>query len=95
MAVIGSVALRQHSLTTWLIYPCVVFVMQGAAWLVASALRKRAWLGLVGIGWFVAAVAMSLVVEQPVRFALAASIALLVLMVIPGAFLMRLARKSA
>jgi hypothetical protein len=95
MAVIGSVALRQHSLTTWLIYPCVVFVMQGAAWLIASALRKRAWLGLVGIGWFVAAVAMALAVDQPARLALAAGIALLVLMVIPGALLMRMARKSA
>jgi hypothetical protein len=95
IVVIGSVALRQHSLTIWLIYPCVVFVLQGAAWLVASALRKRTWLGLVGIGWFVAAITMSLVVEQPARFALAAGIALLVLMVIPGALLMRMSRKSA
>jgi len=39
--------LRLHSLTVWLIYPCTVCVLQGAAWSVAFVLRRRPWLGLV------------------------------------------------
>ncbi len=58
VAVIGSVALREKSITTWLIYPCTVFVLQGAAWLMAYTLRRRAWLGLVALGWFVTALGM-------------------------------------
>ena len=44
--VIGAVAWREHSLPTWLIYPCCVFVLQGGAWLFAYAMRRR---GLVPV----------------------------------------------
>ena len=50
----------EHSLAIWLIYPCCVFLLQGAAWLVAWIMRRRAWLGLVAGGWFVFAIAMGL-----------------------------------
>ena len=95
ICVIGSVAWRQKSLETWLIYPCVVFVLQGAAWLVSCALRKRAWQGLVGLGWFAAAMGMALCIGSIPRFALIAGVSMLVLMVIPGAVMIRLARQSA
>jgi hypothetical protein len=95
ICVIGSVALRQKSLETWLIYPCVVFVLQGAAWLVSCALRKRAWQGLVGVGWFAAAIGMALCIGSLAQYAVIAGVSMLVLMVAPGAVMMRLAHRSA
>ena len=40
-AVVGMLAIREGSLTIWLLYPCLVFIIQGAAWGVAYALRPR------------------------------------------------------
>jgi hypothetical protein len=93
-AVIGSVAVRQHSLTTWLIYPCAVFVEQGAAWLVAFILLRRAWLALVAIGWFAIAIVMACLIQATPWFLVAAGFGLVLLMVVPGAVMIRLARAS-
>ena len=60
IVVIGSVAWREKSIATWLIYPCTVFVLQGAAWLFAFMMRRRSWTLLVAYGWFACAVAMAL-----------------------------------
>jgi hypothetical protein len=95
ICVIGSVALRRHSLEIWLIYPCVVFVLQGAAWLVAAGMRRRVWQGLVGLGWFAAAIAMAQSLESMHWFALIAGASLIGLMAVPGAVIMHLSRKSA
>jgi hypothetical protein len=94
-ATIGAAALRHHSLVIWLIYPCVVFALQGAAWLVTFAMRRQAWLGVVGIGWFVAAFAMGLTIDSLAYYVLIAGIAFLLLMVVPGAVMIALARKNA
>lgn len=95
ICVIGSVAIRHRSLEIWLIYPCVVFVLQGAAWLIAAGLRRRAWQLLIGLGWFAAAIAMALSLGTMRWFALIAGASLIGLMAIPGAVIMRLARKRA
>ena len=95
ICVIGSLAVRRHSLEIWLIYPCVVFVLQGLAWLVAYALRKRAWQGLVGIGWFAAAIGLALTIGSLGSYALVGGGSLIGLMAVPGAVMMRLARKPA
>ena len=50
IAIIGSVAWREHSLQTWLIYPCCVFVLQGLAWLFAYMMRRRGWFAAVAAG---------------------------------------------
>jgi hypothetical protein len=93
--VIGSVAWRQHSLTTWLIYPCTVFVLQGTAWLVAFHLRRRVWLAMVSAGWFVTAIAMAFCVQALGYFILVAGAGFLLLMVVPGVVMIRLARRDA
>ena len=94
-AVIGSVAWRHHSWAIWLIYPCAVFILQGAAWLMVFALRRRAWLCWVGVGWFIAAIAMGLSVDSLPQYILAAGLGFLVLMVVPGAVMIRLSRREA
>jgi hypothetical protein len=95
VAVIGSVAVRQHSMTTWLIYPCAVLVEQGAAWLVAFVLLRRAWLALVAVGWFAVAIVMACLIQTTTSFLVAAGIGLMLLMVVPGTVMIRLARASA
>jgi hypothetical protein len=84
IAVIGSVAWREHSLTTWLIYPCCVFVLQGAAWLFAFLMRKRTWFALVAAGWFACAIAMALTVTMTGYFILFAGLGLWLCMALPG-----------
>ena len=94
-AAIGIVALQHHSVVTWLIYPCAVMVMQGAAWLVVFFLRKRAWLALVAAGWFVTAIAMALSVDRLAAYVLYAGLGFLLCMVVPGAVMLRLSDKRA
>ena len=89
IAVIGSVALREHSLTIWLIYPCTVFVLQGAAWLAAFMLRRRVWLGLVAAGWFATGVAMAVSIEFMPGFILFAALGLFGCMALPGYLMLR------
>jgi hypothetical protein len=94
VAVIGSVAWREHSITTWLIYPCAAFVLQGAAWLVVFTFRRRGWHALVSAGWFATAVAMALTVTSLGYFILFAGLGFLAFMTIPGWVMMRLSRKT-
>jgi hypothetical protein len=89
VAVIGAVALRERSVTTWLIYPCCVFVLQGAGWLVAYNLRRRAWMGLIAAGWMAAAAAMAIFVENMPIYILVAGAGLLLLMALPGWLILR------
>jgi hypothetical protein len=92
---IGSVALRLHSLTLWLIYPCVVMILQGLAWMVAFMLRRRGWLGVVALGWFGVGVAMAIFIDNMVGYVAAATVGVICFMLIPGLYLMRQASRNA
>jgi hypothetical protein len=94
VAVVGSVALREHSITTWLIYPCAVLVLQGAAWLVSYVVRRRGWLGLVAAGWIVAGVAMAQCVQSIGYYLLIAGLSFALCMALPGWVMIRLARRA-
>jgi len=89
IVVIGAVALREHNLTTWLIYPCAVFVLQGAAWLVAYNLLRRAWMGLIAAGWMIAAAVMAIFIETMPVFIVVAGLALMLFMALPGWLILR------
>lgn len=94
--VIGIVALREKSLVVWLIYPCTVMVLQGMAWMVIYALRRRAWFAGVAAGWYVTAAAMAIGVAYQ-NFALfigAAGLGFIAFMLVPGWVMMRQARAS-
>jgi hypothetical protein len=93
--VIGAVAWRERNLTTWLIYPCCVFVLQGIAWAVAYGLRQRPWQGLVAGGWVVTALVMAWFVQSPVWYTLAAGFGLFAFMAVPGALIIRQSRRAA
>ena len=95
LVIIAWVAIQQHSLVTWLIYPCTVFVLQGAAWLMAYTLRRRAWLGVVAAGWFATALAMAFSIQTILYYVLWGGLGLFAWMVVPGLVMIHLARKSA
>lgn len=92
--VFGATAAKQGSFLIWELYPVVVFALQGAAWWVAFSLRRHAWLCVVAVGWLVAAVATGLLAGTE-AYILAIAVVLLVLMVIPGSVMMRLAGRAA
>jgi hypothetical protein len=94
VAVIGSVAWREHSFTTWLIYPCTVFVLQGACWLVAALMRRRAWLAAVAGGWCIAAIAMAASVDAIALYILFAGAGLWLCMALPGWVMLRLSHRA-
>jgi hypothetical protein len=89
VAVIGSVAWREQSLTIWLIYPCVVLILQGMAWMVVYALRRRAWYGVVALGWFATGVAMGLAIDDPPAFIGIGGAGFIAFMLVPGWAMMR------
>lgn len=94
-AAIGSVAWREHSLTTWLIYPSCVYILQGAAWLVALSLRRRRWHGWVAAGWIVLGLGMAAAIANPVWYLAFALAGLVFCMALPGWAMMRGARAPA
>jgi hypothetical protein len=94
IVVIGSVALRQRSMTVWLIYPCCVYVLQGTAWAIAYSLRQRAWLLAVAAGWVFCGLVMAWSVQNIPAYVLAAGIGMIACMVIPGWVTIRLSRRA-
>lgn len=89
IAIIGSQALRLNSLEIWLIYPCVVLALQGAAWSIVWTLRRRAWIAVVAAGWYAVGVAMAFAIGHQMAFLALGTFAFWVLMVGPGLYMMR------
>jgi hypothetical protein len=92
IAVIGAVAIREQSLTVWLIFPCTVFVLQGTAWLLAFLLRRHSWQGVIAAGWFATGIAMAIFVTRQDIYILLAGVGLLGFMALPGYLMLRYAR---
>jgi hypothetical protein len=94
--VIGLIAWRERSLTIWLIYPCAVMVLQGAAWLVIYLLRRRTWFGIVALGWFAIAgvMAVGVAYQDFALFIGSAGFGFLAFMLVPGWVMMRSARAA-
>jgi hypothetical protein len=95
--VIGAVAASLHNFTVFLIYPCVVFAIQGAAWHVAFRVKRRLWMLAVALGWHGVAVAMGLSLGAGALDLLMAAVTfgLFVLMALPGFVILRAALKEA
>lgn len=89
VVVIGAAAWREASFATWLIYPCCVFVLQGAAWMIAHTLRRRAWMLLVALGWFASGAAMAMFIDDIGAYILFAGAGLMLCMALPGWLLIR------
>lgn len=91
VAAIGIIAWRWGSLEVWLIYPCVVMILQGMAWLFAWSLRRRFWLGGMAVGWFATGISMAvaLAASSDGWYLTILGFGLFAFMAAPGAYLMR------
>jgi predicted outer membrane lipoprotein len=89
-----AATLRGVDAGIWYFYTPMVFALQGGAWFVFFRLRKRAWLGLVALGWFASAIGLGLTTHSP-TYVLVASISLFALLGLPGWVMMRLAKREA
>jgi hypothetical protein len=87
--VIGFVAWRHRSFDIWLIYPCTVVILQGAAWLVASQVRRRSWFVAVALGWFATGIAMAFFIGNMPAYLAILGLGFLACMLIPGLVMMR------
>lgn len=94
IAIFGTAAIREHSLKIWLFYPCVVLVLQGAAWMVAWALRRQSWLAVVAVGWFFTGLAMGLAIDHIGWFILLGGVGFFAFMLAPGIVMMRQASRA-
>lgn len=94
IAAIGIVAWQWQSMATWMIYPCVVMILQGMAWMFAWALRRRVWLGTIAAGWFAAGIgtAAALAVGSAGWYLTILGIGLFAFMAAPGLYLMQSGR---
>jgi hypothetical protein len=93
--IIGSIAWRLQNVTVWLIYPCVVMILQGLAWLVAFMLRRRSWMAAVAGGWFATGVGMGFAILNLGYYVIVAGVGMVAFMLVPGLLMMRQARRSA
>ena len=95
IAVIGSVALQEHSIHIWLIYPCCIFVLQGTAWLFTFMMRRHGWHLAVAMGFFVTAVAAAYVIPTSIGlFILFLGIGMWGCMALPGWLILRNTRAA-
>ena len=94
IAVFATVAARHHSLTIWLLYPTVVFALQGAVWFVVAMLRRRLWMGAVALGWWTSAVGLGLTIDSTAYVAVC-GLSLILWMALPGVLMLRQARQAA
>jgi len=92
--VFGYVANTQKSMLIWLLYPVVICAFMGAVWYVAYMIRRKLWLACVSAGWFIATVALGLLVRQTQTYLLILGIALIVLMGGSGWIMMSLDRRQ-
>jgi hypothetical protein len=87
--VFGINAGREQSALIWMLYPPVIFALQGAAWIAAFQIQKHGWQALVGLGWLASAMALGWFVRDAEVYVLIAAAALFGLMAAPGWVMMR------
>jgi hypothetical protein len=73
--------------------PVTLFALQGVAWIVVHALRRQGWQIALAGAWFTAALGVPFLLASAWFAPFVAAVAM-VLMVLPGIYMMRAARKS-
>lgn len=85
-------AIRDKDFSVWLYYAAIVFALQAAAWYVAWVLKKKAWMLATSLGGWVTAVALGVLVREPLAYLGVCTVALFLLFALPGWVLFRDAR---
>jgi hypothetical protein len=93
LPVLVIVAVRQQNPVILELAPLVLFTLQSGVWFVVHAMRRQRWQGVVGWGWLLAVLGLAPLVGTSV-FGLGIAAAAVVLMIVPGACMMRAARQA-
>lgn len=94
LVIFGVGALRDQDFAVWLYYPAVIFCLQSAAWYMAWSLKKSHWMLATSLGGWITAVALGLLVREPVAYLGVCTAALFLLFAGPGWILWRGARAA-
>lgn len=87
-------AIRDQDFGVWLYYPAMIFAFQAGAWLVAWTLKRRVWMAGAGVGAWITAVALGLLVRQPEIYLYVCTVAVFALFAGPGWIMLRDARRA-
>lgn len=93
--VFGVGAVRDNDFAIWLYYAAIVFALQAAAWYMAWTLKRKGWMLATALGGWLAAVALGLLVREPVWYLGVCTVALFALFALPGWILFRDARSGS
>lgn len=86
-------AVRDQDFGVWLYYPAIVFALQAAAWFMAWTLKRKGWMLATALGGWAAAVALGVLVRDPVLYLAVCAVALFMLFALPGWVMFRGARR--
>jgi len=92
--IFAYLAFRTQSMSTWMLHPIMICVVQGTVWYIAFAVRRQGWFGLVSGGWFLTSLVLAWILGLGeanlfVPFLAILTAALLGLMALPGWVLWR------
>lgn len=90
--VFGVGAMRDNDFAIWLYYAAIVFALQAAAWYMAWTLKRKGWMLATALGGWITAVALGVLVREPLWYLGVCTVALFLLFALPGWILFRDAR---
>lgn len=94
LIIFGVGAMRDQDFAVWLYYPAVIFCLQSAAWYMAWSLKKKGWMLATSLGGWATAVALGLLVREPMLYLGVCTVALFALFAGPGWIMWRDARAA-
>lgn len=92
--VFGVGAVRDQDFGVWLYYAAIVFALQAAAWYMAWILKRKGWMLATALGGWVTAVALGVLVREPLWYLGVCTVALFLLFALPGWVMFRNARAA-
>lgn len=92
--VFGVGAYRDQDFAVWLYYAAIVFALQAAAWYMAWILKRKGWMLATALGGWVTAVALGVLVREPLWYLGVCTVALFLLFALPGWIMFRDARSG-
>ena len=93
--IFGVGAVRDNDFAVWLYYAAIVFALQAAAWYMAWTLKRKGWMLAVALGGWTTAVALGVLVREPLWYLGVCTVALFLLFALPGWVLFRDARAGS
>lgn len=88
-------AVRDQDFAIWLYYAAIVFALQAAAWYMAWTLKRKGWMLATALGGWGTAVALGVLVREPMWYLGVCTVALFLLFALPGWIMFRDARAGS